>query len=63
MLRGFVLFGDDFTYVRVVAIIAFPRHPCLTLAAKLRIPSAIGMVFATHPTPKQMGQFLSMQKG
>src|SRR5207248_2177566 len=49
MLRGCVLFGDDFAYVRVVAIIAFARHPCPALATKLCIPSAIGMVF-THPS-------------
>jgi len=60
MLRGLVLFGDDFAYVRLLAVVASARHPCPTLAAKLCIPSAIGMVFADPPKPKQMGQFLSI---
>ncbi len=61
MLRGLVLFGDDFAYVRLVAVVAPAGHSCPALATKLFIPSAIGMVFA-GPTlrRKQMGQFLAM---
>ena len=40
MLRGFLLFGDDFAYVRLVAVAASARHPCPTLAAEPFIPSA-----------------------
>ncbi len=49
MLRGFVLFGDDFTDVRLVAVIASAWNPGPALAAKLCIQSAIGMV-STNPS-------------
>jgi len=49
MVRGFVLFGDDFTDVRLVAAVASVWHPSPALAAKLYIPSAIGMVFTNPP--------------
>jgi len=49
MFRGFVIFGDDFAFVGLIAVIAPARHPCAALAAKLCIRSAIGMVSA-HPS-------------
>jgi hypothetical protein len=61
MLCSSVLFGDDFAYVRLVAAIAPARHPCPTLATELFIPSAIRWFSRTHPTPKQMAQFLSIR--
>jgi hypothetical protein len=61
MLGDFVLFGDDFAYVGLVAAIASARHPCPALATELFIPSKIWFS-QTHPMPKQMGQFLSIAK-
>ena len=55
MVRGFVLFGDDFTDVRLVAAVASVWHPSPALAAKLYIPSAIGMVFTNPPNAKTNG--------
>jgi hypothetical protein len=63
MLRGLVHFGDDFAYVRVVAIVAFARHPRAALAAKLCIPSAIGVIFAHPPYAKTNGAGFIYAKG
>src|SRR6266404_638466 len=46
MLRGLVLFGDDFAYVGLLAAIASARHPCPAPATKLFLPSKFGVVFA-----------------
>jgi hypothetical protein len=63
VLRGFILFGDDFGYVRLIAAIALARHPSPALAAKLCIPSAIGVVFAHPPYAKTNGAGFIHAKG
>jgi hypothetical protein len=58
MLRGFVLFGDDFAYVGLVASVASARHPCTALAAEFFIPSKVGVVFTDPPDAKTNGTHL-----
>ena len=55
MLRGFVLFGDDFACVGIFAPIASARHSRPAPAAELCTPSAIGMVFTDPPDAKTNG--------
>ena len=61
MLYGFILFDQNCAYVRVVAIVAFARHPRAALAAKLCIPSAIGVIFAHPPYAKTNWAALAAQ--
>ena len=63
MLYGFILFDQNCAYVRVVAIVAFARHPRAALAAKLCIPRAIGVIFAHPPYAKTNGAGFIHAKG
>src|SRR6266480_1170786 len=62
MPRGFVLFGDDFAYVGLVAIVALQGIPAPHWQPSFSSQVRSGWFSHTHPTPKQTGQFLSMQK-
>jgi hypothetical protein len=58
MLGGFVLFSNNFTYVRRIAAIASAGHSCPALATEPFIPSQIGVVFADPPDAKTNGGHL-----
>ena len=58
MPRGFVLFGDHFAYVGIVASVASARHPRAALAPKLFVPSKIGVVLTDPPDAKTNGTHL-----
>jgi len=61
MLGGFVLFSDDFAYVRIIAAIASARHSRPHWQPSLSSQAKSGWFSQTHPTPKQMGQLLSIR--
>jgi hypothetical protein len=58
MPGGFVLFGENCAYVRLIVSVALARHPRAAPASKHIIPNTIRVVFADPPHAKTNGTVL-----